>query len=113
MCNCYNNILSSTASTTVESSTLRIVPSKALSPENEQGIKILITSSTTTTGVTLPVYIVLNQTAVPVYDKFGNIVYGNQIYKGMVLKGYFGNNGSGNTPHFQLIKLPIRCCGGN
>lgn len=113
MCNCYNNILSSTASTAVETSTLRITPSKALSPENEQGIKILITSSTPAAGAILPVNIMLNQVAVPVYDKFGNIVYGNQIYKGMILKGYFGDNGSGNTAHFQLIKLPIRCCGGN
>ena len=49
----------------------------------------------------------------PIVSPHLTAVISNQIYKGMVLKGYFGNNGSGNTSHFQLIKMPIRCCGGN
>ena len=108
-----NIVLSSTAETAVNNSELRITPDNALSPANEQGIKLLVTTDTSAAGASLPVSVFVNSAAVPVYDKYGNIVYGNQIYKGMVLKGYYGNNGSGNTAHYQLIKLPIRYyCGG-
>lgn len=105
---CYNNILSSTATSAVSGSVLSIIPDTALTPENEQGIKILIRSSTPASGTDLPVSITLGGNSVTVYDKYGNIVYGNQIYDNMVLKGYYGNNGSGNTAHYQLIRLPVR-----
>lgn len=111
MCNCSltPTILSSTAATAINSSSqLQITPSIALSPENEQGIKLLITTSTPADGAALPVYVVLNGAAVAVYDKYGNIVYGNEIYDNQVLKGYYGNNGSGNTAHYQLIRIPKR-----
>jgi hypothetical protein len=103
-------VLSSTADTAVNSTELRITPTNALSPINEQGVKLLINSETPAAGAALPVTVFFNSTAVPVYDKYGNIVYGNQIYKGIVLKGYYGNNGSGNTAHYQLLKLPVRIC---
>lgn len=107
MCNCKQRIMSSTASSAVIDSQLRITPTDILNPDNEQAIKILVTSSTPTAGAALPVSLFLNSAAVPVYDRFGNLVYGNQIYKGIILKGYFGNNGSDGN-HFQLIKLPVR-----
>lgn len=103
-----NIILSSIASTIIDGSNLNIIPDNALTPINEQGIKLLISTETPAIGAPLPVTVALNGTNVPVFDKFGNIVYGNQIYRGIVLKGYFGNNGAGGAPHFQLIKLPVR-----
>ena len=110
MCNCGNNssILSSTATTAVSSSQLLITPSNTLTPNNEQGVKILIKNSTAAAGMALPVFIELGGTAVPVCDKFGNLVYGTQIYKGQILKGYYGNNGIGANAHYQLIRLPRR-----
>lgn len=109
-----NVILSSTADTAISGTNLNIVPEKVLSPTNEQGIKLLIKTETPAIAAAYPVTVSLNGEVVPVYDKYGNIVYGNQIYKGLVLKGYFGNNGASNTAHFQLLKLPVRyycCCG--
>lgn len=109
MCNCNNpTILSSTAATAVSGSNLLITPDKVLTPDNEQGVKILIKTSTPASGAALPVTIQLNSTEVVVCDKYGNIVYGNQIYNGQILKGYFGNNGIGSNAHYQLIRLPKR-----
>lgn len=101
-------ILSSTATTAVNDSQLRITPDLTLSPENEQGMKVLITTSTPAEGASMPVVIFVNNKAVPVVDKYGNIIYGTQLYDGIILKGYFGNNGINNTPHYQLLKLPRR-----
>lgn len=108
MCNCEKPILSSTATTAVNSGALLITPTVALSPDNEERVKILITTSTPSAGASLPAQILLNGENVLLLDKFGNIVYGNQLYENMVIKGYYGNNGYSNTPHFQLVKIPHR-----
>lgn len=109
-CNCEcDNILSSTAELSVSGTSLLITPTISLNPDNEQRIKILISNSVPTAGASLAVVIALGGDNVAVLDRFGNTIYGNQLYKDLVLKGYFGNNGYGNTSHFQLIKVPFRC----
>jgi hypothetical protein len=100
----------STANVSVETTTLLITPIDTLTPENESRVAIKIVNSVPATGVALPVNIVFNGANVPVYDKFGNILYGYGIRPNTVLKGYFGNNGSGATAHYQLVNYPfIRC----
>lgn len=101
-------ILSSTATTEANGTSLVITPNVPLVPENEQGVKILITTATPAAGANLPVVIKFNGADVALLDKYGNIVYGNQIYDNQVLKGYFGNNGINSTQHFQLIRIPTR-----
>ena len=110
MCNC-KSILASTATVAIDSDTLLITPTVSLTPENEQGIKILLTNGIPATAANLPVFITLGGAKVILTDRFGNVVYGTQLYKGLVLKGYFGNNGIGGNAHYQLLKLPSRYYG--
>lgn len=108
-CNCCS-ILSSTATVAIDSGNtfILISPSKALSPENEDRVKIKIVNSVPTAGATLPVAITFGSSNVYLYDKYGNAVYGNDLYNGLILRGYYGNNGAGGTAHFQLVGLPHR-----
>lgn len=110
MCNCkeYDNILASTATVAVNSGLLLITPSTALTPDNEGRVKIKITNSVPQAGANLPVAITLNGGSVYVYNRFGNLVYGNELFEGIILKGFYGNNGPNATGHYQLIKLPRR-----
>jgi hypothetical protein len=109
-CSCNNNTTVSTANVAVSTSVLLITPTETLSPENESRVAVKIINSVPADGVTLPVEILLNGANVPVYDKFGNVLYGYGIRPNTVLKGFFGNNGAGATAHLQLVNYPfIRC----
>jgi hypothetical protein len=109
-CDCSNQTNISTANVAVSGTTLLITPTETLSPENESRVALRIINSVPATGVALPVEVLLNADNIPVYDKFGNILYGYGIRPNTVLKGYFGNNGSGSTAHLQLVNYPfIRC----
>lgn len=112
-CKCNETILTSTATVAVSDTLLLITPDTALSPANEGRVKIKITNSVPAAGAALPVAIVLNGGNVFVFDKFGNSVYGTELFEGMILRGYYGNNGYSATGHYQLIKLPKKNnCGG-
>jgi hypothetical protein len=106
-CECNSNTYSSTANVSVSTTVLLITPTETLSPDNESRVSVKIINSVPADGVALPVSIVLNGANVPVYDKFGNILYGYGIRPYTVLKGYFGNNGAGSTAHFQLVNYPF------
>ena len=111
-CSCANNIYRSTATAAVNTggTALVITPDTALTPANENRVAIMVTSTIATAGLILPVQITLNGTAVPVYDKFGNILYGSEIRTNAVMKGYYGTNGSGGTAHLQLVNYPFCRC---
>jgi hypothetical protein len=106
-CNCNNNDSYSTANVAVVETSLLITPVNDLSPLNEGRVAIKIINSVPANGMILPVTITLNGENVPVYDKYGNIMYGYGIRPYAVLKGYYGNNGAGATAHLQLINYPF------
>lgn len=113
-CACNNNFLRSYVKT-VEVDTgntfLLLTPDTALSPVNEQRVSIKVTASVPPSGMNKPVYVVLNDTPVQIFDKFGNIFYGSNIRTNVAIHGYFGINGSGGANHFQLTNFPFgRAC---
>lgn len=108
-CNCQkeSSMSMSNATVAVSETNLLITPANALTPLNEGKVAIRVTNSVPANGMTLPVTITLNGSEVPVFDKYGNILYGYGIRPFAVLKGYFGNNGTGATAHYQLINYPF------
>lgn len=107
---CCNQNSSTVSTVSIGSTALLLTPDVALSPSNYD--KVFLRMATGIPGgETLPVAVVLNGENVNVYDRAGNIVYGNQIVKGLRLNGYFGSNGVGGADHFQVMTLPIQRCG--
>lgn len=110
-CNCNNNTTSdvakSNATVAVASTNLLATPTDTLSPLNEGRVAIRITNSVPASGASLPVTVMLNGSEVPVYDKYGNILYGYGIRPYAIMKGYYGNNGASSTAHLQLVNYPF------
>lgn len=109
-CNCNNDISRSTATVAVSSTNLLITPTNELTPLNEGRVALMITNSVPADGMSLPVTVTINGSNIPVYDKYGNIIYGYGLKTNVVLKGYFGNNGAEATAHLQLINFPFYRC---
>lgn len=113
-CNCTCNILKSTVSTVaVNSGTTAVVltPDNALAPNNENRIELVVTTSVPAVGMALPAQVTLNGTTVPLFDKFGNIMYGANIRTRYVMRIYYGTNGTGGTAHAIVINQPVgRVC---
>lgn len=113
-CNCNNTnnntVAKSNATVAVSSTNLLATPTDTLSPLNEGKVAIRITNSVPANGASLPVTITLNGSAVPVYDKYGNILYGYGIRPYAVMRGYYGNNGASSSAHLQLINYPFYRC---
>lgn len=110
-CNCNNsnvfrslvgNIANNTAGTAVV-----LTPDNTLSPVNESKVSFIPTVAVPVAGMSLPAYIQLNGATVPIYDRFGNIVYGANIRTRYAYRGYYGTNGVGGTAHLQLTNYPI------
>lgn len=109
-CNCNKCSNFSTVGTAaVVSTNLQLTPDTALSPVNQGRVCFVLTTSVPTAGLILPVTIVLDGTAVPVYDQYGNILYGSVLRTRKVIRGYYGTNGSGATAHLQLVHYPGNC----
>lgn len=104
--NC-NNISISNATVAVDSTNLLITPNADLTPLNEGRVAIRIVNSVPAAGMSLPVTITINGADVSVYDKYGNILYGYGLRPYAILKGYYGNNGTGATAHLQLVNFPF------
>ena len=116
-CNCNttnSNTLRSTIGTAAVDTGgtyVLLTPDNALAPVNQQRLSLAVTTSIPTAGMSLPVYVVMNGANVPVYDKYGNIVYGTDIMTRAAMHGYYGVNGSGGTAHVQLVNFPYgRSC---
>lgn len=110
-CNCKECINIITGTAAVSGTDLVITPTTAISPDNEDKLSIVVTNSITAAGMTLPVLITLGGAQVPVYDKYGNIVYGASLRTNTIIKGYYGVNGSGGTAHVQVVNQPFTVCG--
>lgn len=105
MCCCEYMNNHSTVGTITVAATALLVPDQALTPTNTERVYLRLTT-TPSGAVNVPVTVTLNGADVPVYDKAGNIVYGNQLQFGMLLAGYYGTNGAGGTAHLQLVNFP-------
>lgn len=108
-CNCNNTeVYKSKATVAVNAgNTYNLIsPVNTLTPSNTDKVSILITSISSTLP-TAPVYITLNATPIQVLDKYGNVVYGNELRTRNVLRGYYGTNGNATTTtHLQLVNFP-------
>lgn len=100
----------STVSTMATSATaVLLTPDTPLTPTNNE--RVVLRLETSPTGATnVPVQVVINGANVPVYNKAGNILYGNELYNGEVIKAYYGTNGEGGTAHLIAVNVPY---GGN
>lgn len=100
---------------------------------NEGGTELVITFADTPTTVTnenhfcfivcqnipeaskqLPVSVTVDGVAVPLLDRYGNLVPGCGLQKGRIYKGYYGTTGIGSTaeapvPHVLSYSLPTGC----
>lgn len=104
----YMDNYSKVSTATVSTTAVLLTPDQALTPENTE--RVYLRLATTPSGATnVPLTVTLNAAAVPVYDRYGNIIYGNQIQYGQLLAGYYGTNGSGGTAHLQLVNFPHNC----
>ena len=109
-CNCNdNNVLKSDATASISSTNLILTTKDILSPINEGRLAFRLINSVPSSGANLPVLLSINggTSAIPIYDKYGNIMYGYGIRPYAILKGYYGNNGSGGTAHVQLVNYPF------
>lgn len=114
-CNCNNNSIFRSIVKNVALNTagtiLVLTPENDLEPVNENKVGFIVTASVPGAGMALPATIVVNGASVPIYDRFGNIVYGSNIRTRFEYKGFYGTNGAGNTAHIQLVNYPLgRTC---
>lgn len=98
-----------TGTAAVSGTNLLITPSSAVTITDESRVSIVVTGSVPTAGKVLPVTITVGGADIPVYDKYGNILYGTSIKPGCAIRGYYGVNGSGGTAHIIAINLPCAC----
>lgn len=107
-CSCA--IIKSDVSTiTVGQTTVLLVPDTDITISNKQRFGLRITSAISG-GNTLPVYATINGVTTQVLDRYGNIVYGNQLKQGQTIFGYFGNNGIGGAVHLIATKVNNPYC---
>jgi hypothetical protein len=109
-CCCKNTCNIITGTVAVDGANLVITPvATQITPENEDRVCLVVTNRVPAAGMTLPVVITIGGANIPVYDKFGNIVYGASLRTNTLIKGYYGVNGSGGTAHIQVVNQPFTC----
>lgn len=109
---CRNQYISIIGNVSVDATNLVITPTTPIaSLQNEDKLTIVVTNGVTSAGMTLPVLIQIGDSQIPIYDRFGNIVYGASLRTDTVIQGYYGVNGSGGTEHIQVVNQPFlqRC----
>lgn len=103
MANCA--ITKSKVSTiTVGQTTVLLVPDREMTLSNKQKFGLKLTAPITG-GSTLPVYATINGVTTQVFDRYGNIVYGNQLKEGQTIFGYFGDNGASGAVHLIAVEV--------
>ena len=80
----------------VSTTAVILVPDETMTLVDKERFGLRLTTAPTG-GLTLPVAVTINGINVNVFDRYGNIVYGNQLKAGQVIYGYFGTNGLGDT----------------
>lgn len=87
-----------------------LVPDETMTLVDKERFGLRLTTAPTG-GATLPVAATINGVNVNVFDRYGNIVYGNQLKAGQVIYGYFGTNGLGDTAsHIIATKVTNPSC---
>lgn len=103
--NCCENINRvSTITTSTTEMVLGFTP--ALGAVNEQRFSFVICTAIPGTAAPVPVQLTLNGVAVPLWNRFGNPVYSNELKTRKVYRGYFGSEG---TAHVIAINTPCEC----
>ena len=106
MCvNCPNFHRTSTITTTATNVVLTFVDNPT-NITNEQPFCFRVEQDVPAAGSSLAVQLTINGAAVPLWDKFGNLVPGCGLKKGRVYKGYFG---TGTADHVISMSLPSGC----
>ena len=87
-----------------------LVPDETMTLVDKEKFGLRLTTASTG-DATLPVAATINGINVNVFDRYGNIVYGNQLKAGQVIYGYFGTNGLGDTTsHIIATKVLTPGC---
>lgn len=108
MCNCcetINRVSSITASTTE----LVLNFNPALGAVNEQKFTFVVCTAIPATTTPVPVQLTLNGNPVPLWNRYGNPIYSNELRTRKVYRGYYGGEG---TPHVIAANVPNCCCCG-
>lgn len=100
---------SNVSTITVGSTTVLLVPDTEMSLSDKQKFGMRLTAPITG-GSTLPVYATINGVTTQVFDRYGNIVYGNELREGQEIYGYFGANGASGASHLIAHKVVTPCC---
>ena len=109
MIGCITFSKSDVSTINVTATAVTLVPDVAMTLVDKERFGLRLTTAPTG-GATLPVSATINGADVPVLDRYGNIVYGNQLKAGQVIYGYFGSNGSGATAHIIATKVTNPSC---
>lgn len=105
MCNCceiINKVTTITASTT--ELVLGFTPD--LGAVNEQKFNFVVCTAIPSTPTPVPVQLTLNGNPVPLWNKYGNPVYSNELRTRKVYRGYYGSEG---TAHVIAHNTPCHC----
>lgn len=73
---------------------------------NEDKFCFIICQDIPASGNALAVQLTINGTAVPLWDRYGNLVPGCGLAKGQIYKGYYG---TGTANHVISHTLPNKC----
>lgn len=108
-CNCNNVQRSLIRSIAVNSASTAVIltPDDSVTLENEGKFSFVVAASVPVAGMSLPAYMVVGGANVPIYDRFGNIIYGANLRTRFEYKTYYGTNGAGGTAHIQVVNYPI------
>lgn len=99
---CANNV-------TVSETNVVISFSEAVTASDKDNFCFRLCSNFTG-GATLPVQVLVNGTAIPLLNKYGNPVLGADLKQRVVYRGFYG----ASTPHVIINNLPMNvkcsCC---
>ena len=106
-CNCVQRSIIRDIAVNTAGTAVILTPENGVNLENEERFSFIVAASVPVAGMSLPAYLVIGGANVPVYDRYGNIIYGANIRTRFGYKTYFGTNGTGGTSHIQVVNYPI------
>lgn len=84
-------------------------PNQTVTASDKDRIGLVFTTGVPSGGEGLPLFVTVNGASVPVYDKYGNKIFGACIKTRKLLHAYFGTNGAAGE-HIQLTQFPYCEC---
>lgn len=99
-----NNLHKTSAITTTDTNLVLTFADNPTDIINEQHFCFIICQDIPATGAALATQLTVNGAAVPLWDKYGNLVPGCGLKKGIIYRGYFG---TGTADHVISSMLPL------